>query len=90
MVGKDGDFIVGSDIGSFDYRKKLKDLNVVAMVGDYTHFPENITAELSRYNRAGVPLVLVYPKNPDAAPIVLPELLTPGTILDALNQTTHK
>ena len=26
MVGKDGDFIVGSDIGNFDYRKKLKDL----------------------------------------------------------------
>jgi proline iminopeptidase len=26
MVGKDGDFIVGSDIGTFDYRKQLKDL----------------------------------------------------------------
>ena len=24
MVGKDGDFIVGSDIGTFDYRKQLK------------------------------------------------------------------
>jgi len=24
---------------------------------DYTHFPENISAELNRFNRAGVPLV---------------------------------
>jgi thiol:disulfide interchange protein DsbD len=65
-------------------REKLKDLNAVALIGDYTHFPENISAELQRYNRAGVPLVLVYPKNPDAPPIVLPEVLTPGTVLNAL------
>jgi len=32
MVGKDGDFIVGSDIGSFDYRKKLKDLKMPVLI----------------------------------------------------------
>jgi thiol:disulfide interchange protein/DsbC/DsbD-like thiol-disulfide interchange protein len=67
-------------------RAKLKDLNAVALVGDYTHFPDSITAELNRYNRAGVPLVLVYPKNAAAPPIVLPEVLTPGIVLNALNQ----
>ncbi len=67
-------------------RKKIKDLGAVAMVGDYTHFPDSITAELNHYDRAGVPLVLVYPKNPDAAAIVLPSVLTPGTVLDALDQ----
>jgi thiol:disulfide interchange protein DsbD len=67
-------------------REKLKDLNAVALIGDYTHFPENISAELQRYNRAGVPLVLVYPKNPDAPPIVLPEVLTPGIVLNALDR----
>jgi thiol:disulfide interchange protein len=67
-------------------RKKLKDLNAVALVGDYTHFPDNITTELNRYNRAGVPLVLVYPKSADAQPIVLPEVLTPGIVLNALDR----
>ena len=67
-------------------RKKLKDINTVALVGDYTHFPDNITTELNRFNRAGVPLVLVYPKNPDAQPIVLPTVLTPGIVLDALDR----
>jgi thiol:disulfide interchange protein DsbD len=66
--------------------KKLKDLNFVTLVGDYTHTPANITAELTRYQRAGVPLVLVYPKSADAPPMVLPEILTPGIVLDALDQ----
>jgi thiol:disulfide interchange protein/DsbC/DsbD-like thiol-disulfide interchange protein len=70
-------------------RKKLKDINAVALVGDYTHFPDSITTELNRYNRAGVPLVLVYPKNPDAQPIVLPEVLTPGIVLNALDRAAH-
>jgi thiol:disulfide interchange protein len=63
---------------------KLKEINAVALKGDYTHFPENITAELNRYHRAGVPLVLVYPKDPNAPPFVLPEVLTPSIVLDRL------
>ena len=70
-------------------RKKLTDINAVALVGDYTHFPDSITAELSRFYRAGVPLVLVYPKNPDAEPIVLPAVLTPGIVLGALDRAAH-
>ncbi len=70
-------------------RQKLKDLNAVAFTGDYTRTPDNITTELKRYNRAGVPLVLVYPKNPDAQPIVLPEVLTPGIVLNALDRAAH-
>ena len=32
MVGKDGDFIVGSDIGTFDYRKQLKNLQMPVLI----------------------------------------------------------
>jgi thiol:disulfide interchange protein DsbD len=63
---------------------KLKDVNAVAFRADYTHFPDNITAELNRHNRAGVPLVLVFPKDTNAEPYVLPEVLTPGIVLDKL------
>jgi thiol:disulfide interchange protein DsbD len=70
-------------------RAKLKSLNAVALLGDYTHFPDAITTELNRYNRAGVPLVLVYPKNADAQPIVLPEVLTPGIVLGALDRAAE-
>ena len=70
-------------------RAKLKAINAVAFVGDYTRTPDNITTELQRYNRAGVPLVLVYPKDAAAPPIVLPEVLTPGIVLGALDNASH-
>ena len=70
-------------------RAKLKELKAVALTGDYTRFPDAITTELNRYQHAGVPLVLVYPKNPDAPAIVLPQILTPGIVLNALNQAAQ-
>jgi thiol:disulfide interchange protein len=69
-------------------QSKLKKSGVVAFLGDYTRFPDDITQELNRYGRAGVPLVLVYPGKAGAPPIVLPELLTPGIVLDALDRVT--
>jgi thiol:disulfide interchange protein DsbD len=67
-------------------RQKLKELGAVALLGDYTRLPAAMTAELNRFNRAGVPLVLVYPKDSNTPAIVLPEVLTPGIVLDALER----
>jgi thiol:disulfide interchange protein/DsbC/DsbD-like thiol-disulfide interchange protein len=67
-------------------RSRLKELNVVTLLGDYTLKDDAITAELQKFDRAGVPLVLVYPKNSASPPEVLPALLTPGIVLDALNR----
>ena len=67
-------------------RARLNSLGAVALVGDYTHTPETITAELAKYHRAGVPLVLVFPAETNREAIVLPEILTPGLVLDALAQ----
>jgi len=78
-------------------KKKLKDIGAVALLGDYTRFPTNITQELNRYGRAGVPLVLAFPKDPKEPPIVLPEpspLRPPshysGIVLDALEKATRQ
>jgi proline iminopeptidase len=47
MVGKDGDFIVGSDIGNFDFRKQLKDLKMpILIIG-------------GRYDRVAVPSMMI-------------------------------
>lgn len=67
-------------------RAKLKSLNAAALLGDYTRVTDDITVELAKYGRAGVPLVLVFPGKPGAPPVVLPELLTPGIMLDALDK----
>jgi len=65
--------------------ERLRSLNVVTLRGDYTREDPAISEELQRFKRAGVPLVLVYPGRPGAAPRVLPELLTTGLVLDALD-----
>jgi thiol:disulfide interchange protein DsbD len=70
-------------------RARMKEINAVALVGDYTHFPDAITTELNHHDHAGVPLVLVYPKEPDAPAIVLPQILTPGIVLNALNRAAQ-
>lgn len=47
MVGKDGDFIVGSDVGNFDFRKQLKDLKMpILIIG-------------GRYDRVAVPSMMI-------------------------------
>jgi len=70
-------------------RQRLRQIQATAFLGDYTRLPTNITEELNRYGRAGVPLVLVYPKDPLAPPIVLPEALTPGIVLAALDRASR-
>jgi len=71
-------------------RAKLKEVNAVALLADYTRYDDAITAELKRYERAGVPLVLVYPKDPAAAPVVLPTVLTPSMVLEALDRAANE
>ena len=70
-------------------RAKLKEINAVALIENSFTKDAIVVAELNRYQRAGVPLVLVYPKEPDAPPQVLPELLTPGIVLDALDKAAQ-
>lgn len=67
-------------------RAKLRGTGTVTLVGDYTRTPDDITEELGRFKRAGVPLVLVYPGKAGAPPQVLPEVLTPGIMLEALDK----
>lgn len=67
-------------------RAKLKEIGAVAFLGDFTDSDPRIAAELKRHERAGVPLVLVYPRDPNAEVAVLPPLLTPQIVLDALEK----
>ena len=70
-------------------RAKLREINALPLLGDYTLVPDDITQELKRHGRAGVPLVLVYPKDATKEPEVLPALLTPSTVLEALDRASR-
>ncbi|MEK7780702.1 MAG: protein-disulfide reductase DsbD domain-containing protein [Verrucomicrobiota bacterium] len=55
--------------------EKLKQLNAVALLADYTTFPKELTEELEKFGRSAVPLVLVYPADASKPALVLPEPL---------------
>ena len=76
--------IVKPALESASVKQKVRELNAAAFLGDYTAFGADITEELNRYGRAGVPLVIVFPKKPGAPAIVLPEAVTPGMVVRAL------
>ena len=70
-------------------RAKLQQIGAVAFLGDYTREDPAIGEVLRRYGRSGVPLVLVYSKDANKPPIVLPPFLTPSIVLKALDQVSH-
>jgi thiol:disulfide interchange protein DsbD len=75
---------------------RVEQINALPLLGDYTRFPPAITDELKQFGRAGVPLILVYPRNPSEPPFVLPDpspLLPPShysaVILSYLERAVH-
>ena len=58
--------------------------NIVLMRADWTNRDERITQALAQFGRNGVPLYVLYDRKGDAT--VLPELLTEGIVLAALDK----
>jgi thiol:disulfide interchange protein DsbD len=71
-------------------RAKLREIGAVSFEADFTDEDPVIAHELARWTgSAGVPLVLVYPKDPSREPQALPTLLTPAIVLNALAQAAR-
>lgn len=64
---------------------KFQKLDVTLVKADWTKKDEVITKALAEYGRAGVPLYVLYPGQ-QAEPVILPEVILPGTVLDALDK----
>lgn len=63
--------------------KAFESAGVVTLRADWTRRDEQISAELNRHGRSGVPLYLVYPKS-RGAPKILSEWLTEREVLGAI------
>ena len=62
---------------------------VTKLRADWTNGDPVITKLLQHFGRPGVPLYVLYPGK-DIEPIVFPELLTKGMVLDKLENVTHR
>ncbi len=70
-------------LSSGEVAKALEETRGVYLVGDWTVRDPAITRELERHGRSGVPLYLLYAPG-QAEPRVLPQLLTPGLVAEAV------
>jgi len=72
-------------LDSAEVEKRFSASGIVLMRADWTKYDPAITAELASVDRSGVPTYVIFPAN-NGAPDVLPELLSKGVVLGALDR----
>jgi len=68
--------------------KAFADGHVALLKADWTQHDDAISQTLEKLGRSGVPVYALYVPG-EASPRLLPEALTPGIVLDALNSLPH-
>ena len=64
----------------------FKNANVALLKADWTERDDNIAQVLASMGRSGVPAYALYAANSGVAPVLLPEALTPGIVIDQVNK----
>jgi thiol:disulfide interchange protein DsbD len=72
--------------GSEAVRVALRDHDVALLRADWTTRDPVVTRALAAFGRNSVPFVVVYPRAREAAPIILPTLLTSGIVTGAVER----
>lgn len=70
--------------------KRFKEMGVVAVKADWTSQDKRITQALAGYGKNSIPLYVLYGSGRDREPVILPEIITPAIVLDALEQIEKK
>jgi thiol:disulfide interchange protein/DsbC/DsbD-like thiol-disulfide interchange protein len=65
-------------------QQALKDAGITYMKGDWTNQDPEISRVLDQFNRPSVPLYILYPGDARAEPMILPQLLTPAIVIEAI------
>ncbi len=71
-----------------EVKKALADANVALLRADWTQHDDAITDTLAKLGRSGVPAYALYVPG-EASPRLLPEVLTPGIVTDAVSRLPH-
>jgi len=76
--------------GSDAVRASLRRHDVALLRADWTTRDPTVTRALAAFKRNSVPFVVLYGRDRDAAPAVLPTLLTPGIVTRALDAAASR
>jgi thiol:disulfide interchange protein DsbD len=64
-------------------KESLSANNITYLKGDWTNEDPEITEMLEHFKRPSVPLYVLYSGDPNAEPVILPQILTPGIVSSA-------
>ncbi|MEF3076472.1 protein-disulfide reductase DsbD domain-containing protein [Methylobacter sp. Wu1] len=62
----------------------FRQAGITYLKGDWTNRDPEITRKLAEFSRSGVPLYVYYPAGTAAGPVVLPQILTPEIVTQAV------
>ncbi|HEX7154343.1 MAG TPA: thioredoxin family protein [Thermoanaerobaculia bacterium] len=71
---------------SNEVQQLVKARNIAMLKADWTSKDPAITRALAGFGRSGVPLYVLYEADPAAQPRLLPEILSPGILVNALSE----
>jgi thiol:disulfide interchange protein/DsbC/DsbD-like thiol-disulfide interchange protein len=71
---------------STEVRERFEELGFTMLKADWTRRNSEITEALARYGRTGVPLYVIYGSRSEDDPVILPQILTPGIVLEKLSR----
>jgi len=77
-------------INRAEVKKWVEENDVVTLLADWTDRNDMIKQALLELHSQSIPLLAIYPADPSAPPILLPDLLTKQIVLDALSQATSR
>jgi thiol:disulfide interchange protein DsbD len=63
----------------------FKDNGIIYMVADWTNYDADIAAFLKQHGRNGIPFYIMYSADSSIPPVVLPQILTKSTVLEAIS-----
>jgi thiol:disulfide interchange protein DsbD len=72
--------------GNKEVRDVFKQKNIATLKADWTSRDPKITDALQRFERSGVPLYLLYSSTSQESSEILPEILTPQIVLNAVKK----
>ena len=72
---------------SKDVIAKLESKGIILLKADWTNRSEEITRALAAFGRSSIPLYVLYSSDSKTEPLILPEIITPSIMLEALEKT---
>jgi len=73
-----------------EVKKKFQEYNVALVKADWTSRDEAVTRALASFGRTSIPFYVLYPSGKGTDYQTLPEILTPGIVLEALEKIGRK